>query len=417
MKNQYFIITFFALLLFANNSLATDLRDAIDSSKANNRNIKLERIRLNSIKTEKTKAIAEFLPNIKADIGYGQRNSFYQGQEYDRSTKQRSKDIILEQPVFDGLHSVSKYKQANYKIQSSTATTHDKTQEISFSAVQSYCNLFRYSRLIKLQEENKKLGRKFLDLVNRRKEARIIDKSDIIKFSYEASLNDEKYLDITSKLNKAKFDYQNVVGHIDSDLSEPQIIEEQFDAEKILEAVLEGNHKVQSYRYKYLASKAGYNAEKSAFSPKVSVTAYKRKDEKVVYLDNQDLNSSVVMLNVTIPIFQKGVEYANLGQAKYEKEAAAEEYEIAKETAKKEVNQAVGEYRFFLDINKTHKRMFELSLTRAEIFNKRLASKVEDPIEVIRAKIEANERRMNYINSRMDLVIIYYKIKYFLGEI
>jgi hypothetical protein len=54
---------------------------------------------------------------------------------------------------------------------------------------------------------------------------------------------------------------------------------------------------------------------------------------------------------------------------------------------------------------------------RAEIFNKRSKSKVEDPIEVIRAKIEANDRKINYIDSQTDLVITHYKIKYFLGEI
>ena len=67
--------------------------------------------------------------------------------------------------------------------------------------------------------------------------------------------------------------------------------------------------------------------------------------------------------------------------------------------------------------NKTNKKLFELAGNRAQIFNKRSESKVEDPIEVIRAKIEANDRKINYIDSQMDLVITHYKIKYFLGEI
>ena len=68
-------------------------------------------------------------------------------------------------------------------------------------------------------------------------------------------------------------------------------------------------------------------------------------------------------------------------------------------------------------MNKTNKKLFELAGNRAQIFNKRSESKVEDPIEVIRAKIEANDRKINYIDSQMDLVITHYKIKYFLGEI
>ena len=154
-------------LICKGEALATNLSDAIATAQANNRNIKLEQIRLNSVKTEKTRAISEFLPNISANASYGQRNSFYQGQTYDRSTKQKTEEIKLEQPIFDGLHSVSKYREANYKIKSGSAKTSDKVQEISFAAVQSYCNLFRYLELIKLQEENKRLGKKFFDLVKR----------------------------------------------------------------------------------------------------------------------------------------------------------------------------------------------------------------------------------------------------------
>ncbi len=413
-KLLYFFV---AIVFFSKNSNATNLQDAVDAAQISNRNIKLEQLKLNSIKTEKTKAISEFLPNVSANVSYGQRNSFYQGQTYDRSTKQRTEEIKLEQPIFDGLHSVSKYREANYRIKSSSSKKSDKVQEVSFAAIQSYCNLFRYQELAKLQEENKKLGKKFSDLVNRRKEARIIDNADIIKFTYEVSLTEEKYFDVLNRLNKAKFEYKNIIGQLHENLSAPKIIEEEFNKEKVLEVALSQNHSIKSYHYNYLASKAAYNAEKSNFLPKVSLTASATKQDKVVYLNNQDLNQKSVFLNVSVPIFQKGVEYANVSKAGYDRDAAKEEYEITKDNISKEVSQALEEYHFFSEINKTNKKLFELAKNRAAIFTKRSDLKVEDPIEVIRVKIEANDRKINYINSEMDLVTTYYKIKYFLGEI
>ncbi len=419
---KFFLIIVF-LLLPAEAALAIaappvySLRDAIEAAQVNNRNIKLEQTRLNSVKTAKTQAIAEFLPSVSVSAQYGQRNSFYQGQNYDRSSKQSSKEIKLEQPIFDGLHSVSKYREADYKIKSGSAKTSDKIQEISFAAVQSYCNLFRYQQLVKLYEEDKELGRKFLELAKRRKEARIIDKSEIIKFTYETSLTEEKYLDALNKLNKARFDYQNIIGELHENLLEPEITEEEFNKEKLLEAALESNNNVRAYRYNYLASKAAYNAEKSNFLPKVSLVASASEQDRVVYLNNQDLNSKSIFFNVSIPIFQKGVEYANVNKARYDKDAALEEYEIIKENITKEVNQVLEEYRFFSKMNETNKRLSDLAQSRAEVFKERSKLRVEDPIELIRATIEANERQANYVNSRMDLVITYYKIKYFLAEI
>ncbi len=414
---SYITLIFCLAFVCNHNAYATNLRDAIDSAGANNRNIKLEQIRLNSVKTEKTKAIAEFLPSVSANAGYGQRNSHYQGQTYDRSTKQKTEEIKLEQPIFDGLHSVSKYVEADYKIKSGSFRTSDKIQEVSFMAVQSYCNLFRYQELLKLQEENKNLGKKFLELVGRRKAVKIIDKADIIKFTYEASVAQEKYLDVLNRFNKAKFDYENVVGELHDNLVFPEIVEEKFNQEGIVEAVVSSNHNIKSYHYNYLASKAAHDAEKSNFLPKVSLTASSSKQDRVVYLNNQDLNQKSIFLNVSVPIFQKGVEYANINKARYDRDAAKEEYEITKENVIKEVNQALEEYRFFSEMKKTNQKLFELAKDRADIFFKRSNLKVEDPIEVIRAKIEANDRKINFIESQMDWVIAYYKIKYFLGEI
>ncbi len=399
------------------SSHATNLQDAISTSQANNRNIKLEQIKLKATKTTKTEAITEFLPNISVNGQYGNKNETFKGQTADPSTKQRVEEIKLDQPLFDGFHSVSKYAQANYKIKSAKSKTSDKIQEISFAAVQSYCNLFRYSELEKLQKENKNLAKRFMDLVQRRKDVLIINKGDIIKFGYEASISDEKYLDAINKLNKAKFDYKNIVGELHQNLNEPKIVEEDFNADKVLESALSDNNSIKSSHYDYLASKASYNATKSNFSPKLSLSATARKQAQVVYLNNQDLNSKSIFLNVSIPIFQKGTEYASLSRAGYEKEAALEEYEITKDSVAKEVNQTLEEYRFYSSMNKSNKKLFEMAKNREEIFNKRLKSKVEDPIEVIRTKIETNERKINYIESQMNLIITYYKIKYFLGEI
>ncbi len=406
-----------SLLLIRQNVYAETMQDALDIARSNNRNIKLERIRLDSTKTGKTQALSEFLPSVKASFQYGNRNSFYTGQTYDRSGKQKTQELSLEQPIFDGLHSVSKYREADFKIKSGSSKTSDKIQEISFAAIQAYCNLFRYQELVKLQEENKKLGSRFFQLVNRRKEARIIDNADIIKFTYETSATEEKYIDALNKLNKARFDYKNVVGELHESLINPTITEENFEANKVLEAVTSSNHNVKSYHYNYLASKEAYNAERSNFLPKVSLTASTSKQTNVLYLNGKDLDSQSVFVNVSVPIFQKGVEYANVSKAGYDRDAAREEYEITRDNVIKEVNQALEEYRFFSEMNKTNKKLFELAQNRAQIFNKRSESKVEDPIEVIRAKIEANDRKINYIDSQMDLVITHYKIKYFLGEI
>jgi outer membrane protein TolC len=256
-----------------------------------------------------------------------------------------------------------------------------------------------------------------LELAYKLIDAAVEAKADIIKFTYETSVIEEKYFDILNRLNKAKIDYKNIIGELHENLNYPAISAEEFNKEKILESALVNNHNIKSYQYNYLASKSALNAEKSNFSPKVTLTALTNKQDKVVYLDNQDINSRSVSLNLSVPIFQRGIEYANVAKAKYDSEAASVEFEITRENIIKELNQALEEYVFFKKINKNNKKLFELAKNRAEIFAKRSNLKVEDPIEVIRTNIEANDRKINYIESDMNFIIAHYKIKYYLGEI
>ena len=402
-------------MLFCKYSFAVNLQEAVEFARANNNNIKLYNHRLEASKTSKWEAAAEFLPDVRANLSHGQRNSFFEGQTYDRSTKQTTQEIKLEQPIFDGLHSVMKYREAGYKIKSSTQELQAKTQEVSFLAIKAYCDLFRYQKIVKIYQNNLEISKRFLKLANRRKSVKIIDNSELINFNYEQSNIENQFLDATNKLNRANFEYENIIGKLDIDLFEPQIRIEKFKEEKILEAVLSNNSEIKASRYNYLASKAAHHAEKSNFSPKVSLTASASKTERVVYLNNQDLNSRSVMLNLSIPIFQKGVEYASLSKMRSQREVAAQEYEIVKKDITKEVKQALQEYEFSIKTHEINNKIFLMAKENIKIFNKR--SKIDDPIEIAKINIASNEKEIAYINAKMDLVIAYYKIKFLLGEI
>lgn len=392
------------------------LEEAIEKAKLNNQNIKIEQIKLKTAKTLKYQAIAESLPNISANAQYGNRKNSYSGQNSDPSTKQEVKEIKFDQPLFDGFHSYQKYNEAGHKIESANYKTIDKIQEISFLAIEAYCNLIRYQRIVKLQAKNKELGEEFFKLNNRRKNSKIIDQSELIKFGYESSSSLEKYKNYVNKLNKAEANYKNIIGELDENLIEPAIPSEELDKESIISKIINNNN-LKSYKHNYLSSKNAYNAEISKISPKVSLSASVSKQDKVFYLNNQDLTNKTIFINISAPIFQQGNEYINITKAKYEKESALEQYELMRREIEKEANQAVDDYKFLLDINKLNKKLFAMARELMIITRKKLASEVLDPIEAIRIEIENNLKEIEYINSQTDLIIIYHKIKYLLGEL
>lgn len=412
-----FFVALILLFCVCDYSFAIDINSAISQARLGNRNIKLEKLRAKVVLSKKREAIAEFLPSVKAKATYGQRHSHYYGSQNDPSLRQATRELVVEQPIFDGFHSVSKYREAKYSLKSANLKASDKEQEVSFLAAQAYCDLYRYQKISELQEENFNLAKNFLSLAKRRKYFKIIDKSDIIKFEFEAAINEEKSLDAKTRLNKARTNYINIIGNLESQLTKPHIPDENFSEDSLLGDVVQGNKAVESSRNNYIASKYAYSAERSNLSPKLYLTGTVDKQESVIYLNNRDLTNRSLFLNLSVPLFNKGIEYSNIAKARYEKQSALEEYEIAKENLVKEASQALSEYKFYGDINKSNKKLFNMAKQRSNIFYKRKEARVEDPIEVIKVKIEQNDREINLINSEMDLAIVYYKIKYLTGQL
>ena len=275
----------------------------------------------------------------------------------------------------------------------------------------------RFQKIVKLQQKNKELAEEFFKLINRRKASKIIDQSELIKFGYESSSSLEKYKNYLNKLNKAKASYKNIVGELDEELAEVEINFEIFNKDDLISSIIARNNNLKSYQYNYLSLKNAYNAEISKLSPKVSLSASVSRQDKVFYLNNQDLTNKTIFLNISAPIFQQGNEYINIAKVKYEKESALEQYELTKKELEKEVSQTIDEYHFLFEINQLNKKLFAMAQELIIIANKKLASEVLDPIESIRIEIESSGKEIEYINSQTDLAINYYKIKYLQGEL
>jgi outer membrane protein len=411
-----FLTIFLTAIFFIQSAKATNLNDAIDIAKANNKNIKFEDYKLEATKSLKSEARGAFLPSLSASGQYGQRKS-NSGSNANNYNSNQVEELKVEQPLFDGFGSIAKYNEADYKVQSATTQNHSRKQEITFEAVRSYCDLFRHQEIVKIHRKNIEVADQISELAKIRKKGKFIDESDSIKFQYELENTRTKQFEAESKLLKAKFEYRNIVGELHENLTVPTIKEEKFDERKTVELALTNNQNLKSYRLNYLASKSAYSAEKSAFAPSVSMVGSVSRQKNPLYLSGQDISNRSVYVNVSVPIFQKGVEYSNLSKASNQSSAAREELEVNKSELIKNVGQSIQEYNFYLKMNRSNEELFNLAQSRVEILTKRVSAGAEDVIELLRAKIELNSRKIDLINAQMDLVTTHYKIKFLTGEI
>lgn len=396
--------------------MAITLDSAIEIAKANNKVIKLEDHKLKSTESLKTKAVSEFLPKVTLSGQYGQRKNNLPNRDRGYNASQ-IEEVRFEQPIFDGFGSIAKYNEADYQVRSASAMNLGKKQEIVLAVVKSYCNLFRYQEISKFYKESKDFSDKIFALIRRRGDARIMDEAEIVKFNYETSAIESRYFESSNKFLRAQHEYKNIVGELHENLAQPLVRDEKIDEKFLAKNAVENNNNLKSYRFNYMAAKSAYNAQKSSLLPSVTISGSVMREKNPLYLNGQDYQNRAIFLNVTVPIFQRGVEYANISKAGHDRSAAREEFEVMQENLVKDINQAQGEYDFYLRLVESSKKLVALAQKRSAILNKRFNVGVEDPIELLRAKIELNERKSDLINAQMDLVISHYNIKYLLGEI
>jgi outer membrane protein TolC len=398
---------------------ATTLNDAIEIAKTNNKIIKAEDYKLEATKNLKQEAIAEFLPSVKASGQYGQRKSsaVISGGQNVGYNSNKVEEITAEQPIFDGFGSVSKLNEANHKISAASAQNRSKKQEISLKVAQIYFDLFRYQELRSIQEDNQKLAEEIFHLSERRKAKRVIDKSDAIKFEYELAQAKTRLFEYEAKLTQSKFAYRDLVGEVHFGLKIPEIPSEQFDEKSTVEKAITNNENLKSYRFTHLATKSSYDIQKSEFSPTVSVVGSLSRQNNAIYFGGQDYQNRAVYLNVAVPIFQRGVEYSNLDKTRNQMSAAREEVEVTKSQLIKDVGQALQEYELNSKMLSSNQDLVNLASERVEILQKKISAGVEDSMELLRAKIELNDKKISLINSQADLLAAYYKIKFLIGEL
>lgn len=403
-------------LLFLKNSQAITFKEAISKAKAESKIIEIEKNRIQILKQQQDFGYTQFLPNIKASYDYSQRNSYYDGQPYDRSNKQIIKEIKIEQPLFDGFATVIKIKQDHHLFNVQKNNIKDKTNQILLRLVKTYCELFKYQEINKIQDNNQKLYNEIAKLVKQQKSLKYIDNSAFVAVGIEQELFLQKNNELKFKLKKAQREFQELFADNDFDLDEPKVEIEEINLLKNQGKLLQ-NPLLKSSFNNYLASKDEYSLQKTNYLPKITISGVITKQQNVVYLNNQNLSSRGVYLNFSIPIFQSGIEYLNLVNAYKKISLSRAQYQQLKNDVEYELDQAIYDYEISLNQKNSCLKIVELSQKNFNYSQQKYSLKFIDRISYLRAQIENNNILINCYENNANLVLAYYKIKAINGEI
>jgi outer membrane protein TolC len=418
MKINRFLIIFF-IIFSIENSYAFSIENAIDLALKNNQEIKLYEHKLKNSKNYNYQAIAEFLPKIFINIQNGERvNNNFIGINENERKKNRfgSKEISLEQSIFNGFSSLINLKKSDKQYLAELAILNDKKQNLAIEIAKIYSNIYWQKKTLENYQKIRGISERIFDIEKSKFKAKLIDKEQIIQAQIDLENLSQKIAEEQSSLIKNYHDFLALTGVKFEGDNNIKIAEINFKKNKILEKINQ-NFLLQSKYIKYQLSLDDIDSKGSEFLPKISLIANISKQKNNLYSANKEINNQSIMLNFSIPIFQKGLEYIDCKSAKNQSEMMLDEYEIYKNYLNAELSKTSEDIDFAIQNLKICNEIINFLEEKKHILQKKLNSKIIDIIDFYRGEISLEMQKITQNKLQNILTASRYKILGLVGEI
>lgn len=329
------------IIVSASDVFAYTLDDAFVSAHENNYSILAEFEKLESTKLEKPKAYTGFLPTVSGTLANTKTElevpAAKRGQAKE---KVNTRTLTISQPIFKGGETFANIKIAENAVEAGQASFKAVSNEISLRTVSAYEGVLNSRDIYELNLHNEKVLGENLKLTRTKFKHGEVTKTDVLQAEsrYSSAIADKERAFGEVKAAEALF--VRIVGaDLPTEFSpislENVSLPETY--EELLEIALKNNPNLMSRKFNSEASKYGITKAYSVIMPKVSANAqYRRSDLPKTSSNTTDSDSYTV--NLTIPIFQSGAEYADIFKSQHQ--AKKDEYDY-KEVERQIREQAV----------------------------------------------------------------------------
>lgn len=285
--------------------------------------------------------------NGSASVGrtytaYGYQNYQNAGANVDFYNTASNFGIQLVQPIYTGGQITAGIDQAQAAVRAQREVLRSAEQQVLLSAATAYMDVIRDTALVSLQESNVKFLTEQVRAAKDRFNVGEGTQTDVAQAEASYQLAVSQLNAARAQLNASRAVYRQVIGKEPGKLGAtggadgllPKTVEAAVRAaQSESPQIMAGIHNVDvaQHNVKYL---------EGALLPQVSAQgSASRAFDNPTY---KTANNAAVSLNVTVPIYQGGTEYAKIRQAKEQLGAARLQVDLTRDTVRASVVSAWG---------------------------------------------------------------------------
>ena len=313
--------------LLSSTAFATTLSEALIHTYQNNPELIASREQLKSTDEKMYQAVSGFLPKLKyvasktnqkqdtktANALTGQLTKTANWTH----TKSKKSTLDLEQNIFNGGQTVMAVKMAKFTIDAGRQDLLAKEQDIFIKAITAYLDVVKTKQILEISKENYTAYEKRYDAVKDRVEVGVAKQAELADSGARRANASTNLAVAQGNYNAALASYVQIVGlepdNIESSGSELTIAP--ANELELLQKSLESNPQLSNIALQKKIADINVVSNAAGILPSVDIGGSIGKnwqDTRGSTINQPYTNTKAVYVSVTVPIYNRGLEYSNI---------------------------------------------------------------------------------------------------------
>lgn len=408
-----------ALLLTPTVGHSESLNQALSSAYENNPQLMAEQAKLRATDEEVAKAQSGYRPTVTLNGEVGSVDTETKPSSFaDGSTSPYGYSVQLTQPLFRGFRTINGVRQAKAGVMAGRAGLKSVEQSILLDAVSAYMNVVSQSAVLKLQSKNLSVLSEQLKATQDRFSVGEVTTTDVAQARASRSAAVSSLNLARANLNTAGAEYQRIIGHMPKVLGRPGSIHKYLPRTQT-EAIQLGvatHPSIEQAIFTEKAARHNVNVLRGERLPVVNLEAqYSQNFDGSPLTDEQESGS--IYARATVPLYQGGVVYAKIRQAKHVVVQRRAELTQARQLVRSNVISAWGQLqaaRALIVANNVAVKANRTALTGVREEEKVGQRTI---LDVLDAEQDYLNSQVTLITSRRDVVVAEYNLLTTMGRL
>ncbi len=308
-------ITYF---LWVNSAYAGNFTDMLRQVLTTHPQLEAEREALKSAQSSVNEAYAGFFPSANLEYDRGRQNIKFNSFSSEYATTD-SRQLVVTQPVFNGGGTIARVGSAQASEKAEAARLELTGQQIVLRAITAYADVSEKQEVLTLSWQKVQALTDHLKATNRQFSVGELTITDVSQSEARLARAEAQLKDAQAALDVAITTYKRETGleanSIDGIPPIPLVLPA---SEEEIRQLVATHPALETAKQNERAADYTIDERRSAILPQVNLQGQIDNNQRITQPGLNQVNQRAVMLQVVIPIFQGGAEYARLSQAGHE---------------------------------------------------------------------------------------------------